>query len=93
MARWVKVPGIVLAGGQPEPNVQIWVFAPGTTNEIPIYEDHGFTQLTQPILSDESGCFWFFIDQESYPSIRLFFEKTGVDFTAINELYDGITLP
>ncbi|MEM1667175.1 MAG: hypothetical protein QXM53_00770 [Thermofilaceae archaeon] len=93
MARWVKVPGIVLAGGQPEANVNIWVFQPGTTTEIPVYEDQGITQLTQPIKSDEAGGFWFFVDQERYPVIRLYFEKTGIDFTSTNELYDGITLP
>lgn len=93
MPRWVKVPGIVLSGGQPEPNTKIWVFQPGTTNQIPIYEDAGQTPITQPLLSDEAGCFSFFVNQEAYPAIRLYFEKTGVDFSSINEIYDGLTLP
>ncbi|MEM2047247.1 MAG: hypothetical protein QXZ06_05155 [Candidatus Jordarchaeales archaeon] len=93
MARWIKVPGVVLSGGLPEANVSIYVYEPGTTTEIPVYSDEGYTEIEQPILSDEAGAFFFFVDQETYPSIRVYFEKTGLDFTSMNELYDGITLP
>lgn len=93
MARWVKVPGIVLVGGLPEANVSVSVFSPGTTTKIPIYEDQGLTAKDNPFLTDETGAFFFFINADSYPKIRLYFEKTGVDFTSMNLLYDGITLP
>lgn len=93
MARWVKVPGVVLVNGLPEPHVNIYVFAPGTQDEIPIYSDEGVTPIQQPLKSQEDGTFQFFVDQETYPKIRLYFEKVGVDFTGTNLIYDGITLP
>lgn len=93
MARWVKVPGLVLSAGLPEPNTKIFVYEPGTTQEIPIYSDEGQHQLTQPLISDEAGGFFFFVDAETYPRIRLYFEKPGVDFSSMNLLYDGVTLP
>lgn len=93
MATWVKVPGIVSSGGQPEPNAEIFCYEPGTTQEIPIYSDEGNTQITQPLHSGEAGEFQFYVDKEAHPKIRLYFRKTGVDFTAVNIIYDGITLP
>lgn len=93
MARWVKVPGTVLVNGIPEPNVDIYVFQPGTTIQIPIYSDEGVSRITQPLKSQEGGTFQFFVDQEVYPKIRIYFEKPGVDFTETNLIYDGITLP
>jgi len=41
MATWKKWTSTVLVNGQPEPNVEVHVYEPGTTNEITIYEDEG----------------------------------------------------
>jgi len=82
-----------LVNGQPEPNVKVYVYEPGTTNEIPIYEDEGVTQITQPILTDSQGRYAFFVDVDAYPEIRLYLEKDGVDFSEVNEDLDGVPVP
>jgi len=83
----------VLVNGQPEPNVKVYVYEPGTTNEIPIYEDEGVTPITQPILTDSQGRYAFFVDIASYPEIRIYLEKDGVDFSEVNEDLDGVPVP
>jgi len=82
-----------LVNGQPEPNVKVFVYEPGTTNEIPIYEDEGVTPITQPILTDSQGRYAFFVDVDTYPEIRLYLEKDGVDFSEANEDLDGVPVP
>jgi len=82
-----------LVNGQPEPNVKVYVYEPGTTNEIPIYEDEGVIQITQPILTDSQGRYAFFVDVDAYPEIRLYLEKDGVDFSEVNEDLDGVPVP
>lgn len=93
MASWVKFPGVVLSGGLPEPNTSVYVYEPSTEDMVTIYEDEGITQIDQPIMTSEAGTFFFFIDKETYPKIRLYFEKTGVDFSEMNEILDGISVP
>lgn len=93
MPTWVKFPGVVLSGGVPEPNTSVYVYEPGTEEEATIYEDEGVTEIEQPILTSEAGGFAFYIDKETYPKIRLYFRKTGVDFSEMNELFDGISVP
>jgi len=93
MATWRKWTSTVLVNGQPEPNVKVCVYEPGTTNEIPIYEDEGVTQITQPILTDSQGRYAFFVDVDAYPEIRLYLEKDGVDFSEANEDLDGVPVP
>ena len=93
MALYRKWTSTVLVNGQPEPNVRIFVFSPGTTDQIPIYEDEGVTQITQPILTDSQGRYAFFVDVETYPEIRLYLEKDGVDFSEVNEDLDGVPVP
>ena len=82
-----------MVNGQPEPNVKVYVYEPGTTNEIPIYEDEGVTPITQPILTDSQGRYAFFVDVDAYPEIRLYLEKDGVDFSEANEDLDGVPVP
>ena len=82
-----------MVNGQPEPNVKVYVYEPGTTNEIPIYEDEGITPITQPILTDAHGRYAFFLNVDSYPEIRLYLEKEGVDFSETNEDLDGVPVP
>jgi len=93
MATWKKWTSTVLVNGQPEPNVKVYVYEPGTTNEIPIYEDEGVTQITQPILTDSQGRYAFFVDVASHPEIRIYLEKEGVDFSEVNEDLDGVPVP
>jgi len=93
MAVYRKWTSTVLVNGQPEPNVKVYVHEPGTTNEIPIYEDEGVTQITQPILTDSQGRYAFFVDVDAYPEIRLYLEKDGVDFSEANEDLDGVPVP
>jgi len=83
----------VLVNGQPEPNVEVHVYEPGTTNEITVYEDEGVTPITQPILTDSQGRYAFFVDVDTYPEIRLYLEKDGVDFSEANEDLDGVPVP
>jgi len=83
----------VLVNGQPEPNVEVHVYEPGTTNEITVYEDEGVTPITQPILTDSQGRYAFFVDVDAYPEIRLYLEKDGVDFSEANEDLDGVPVP
>jgi len=92
MARWAKYIGLVLVDGRPEPNTKIYVYRPGTTTEIPVYEDRGETKISQPLLSDSAGLFSFFVDAGAYPSIKLYFEKDGVDFTYTNSRHEEVTL-
>jgi len=92
MARWAKYIGLVLVEGRPEPNTKVFVYQPGTTTEIPVYEDRGQTQITQPLLSDSAGLFAFFVDADAYPSIKLHFEKDGIDFTHANSRHEEVTL-
>jgi len=68
MATFKKWTSTVLVNGQPEPNVKVYVFSPGTTDQIPIYEDEGVTPITQPILTDSQGRYAFFVDVDTYPS-------------------------
>jgi len=93
MATYKKWTSTVLVNGQPEPNVKVYVYEPGTTNEIPIYEDEGVTPITQPILTDSQGRYAFFVDVDTYPEIRLYLEKDGVDFSEVNEDLDGVPVP
>jgi len=93
MATWKKWTSTVLVNGQPEPNVEVHVYEPGTTNEITVYEDEGVTPITQPILTDSQGRYAFFVDVDTYPEIRLFLEKDGVDFSEANEDLDGVPVP
>jgi len=93
MATWKKWTSTVLVNGQPEPNVRIFVFSPGSTDQIPIYEDEGITPITQPILTDSQGRYAFFVDVDAYPEIRLYLEKDGVDFSEANEDLDGVPVP
>jgi len=82
-----------LVNGSPEANVAVYVFSPGTTDQIPIYEDEGVTPITQPILTDSQGRYAFFVDVDTYPEIRLYLEKDGVDFSEANEDLDGVPVP
>ena len=82
-----------MVNGQPEPNVKVYVFSPGSTDQIPIYEDEGVTPITQPILTDSQGRYAFFVDVDTYPEIRLYLEKDGVDFSEANEDLDGVPVP
>ena len=82
-----------MVNGSPEANVAVYVFSPGTTNQIPIYEDEGVTPITQPILTDSQGRYAFFVDVDAYPEIRLYLEKDGVDFSEVNEDLDGVPVP
>jgi len=93
MATWKKWTSTVLVNGQPEPNVEVHVYEPGTTNEITVYEDEGVTPITQPILTDSQGRYAFFVDVDTYPEIRLYLEKDGVDFSEANEDLDGVPVP
>jgi len=93
MATWKKWTSTVLVNGQPEPNVEVYVYEPGTTNEITVYEDEGVTPITQPILTDSQGRYAFFVDVDTYPEIRLYLEKDGVDFSEANEDLDGVPVP
>jgi len=93
MATWRKWTSTVLVNGQPEPNVKIYVYEPGSTNEITVYEDEGVTPITQPILTDSQGRYAFFVDVDTYPEIRLYLEKDGVDFSEVNEDLDGVPVP
>jgi len=93
MATWKKWTSTVLVNGQPEPNVEVHVYEPGTTNEITVYEDEGITPITQPILTDSQGRYAFFVDVDTYPEIRLYLEKDGVDFSEANEDLDGVPVP
>jgi len=92
MPRWYKYIGVVLVDGRPEPNVDIYVYEPGTTNQITVYEDRGNTEIEQPLRSDSAGLFSFFVDAETYPSIKLYFEKAGVDFTLTNSHHEEVVL-
>jgi len=93
MATWKKWTSTVLVNGQPEPNVEVHVYEPGTTNEITVYEDEGVTPITQPILTDSQGRYAFFVDVASHPEIRIYLEKDGVDFSEANEDLDGVPVP
>jgi len=93
MATWKKWTSTVLVNGHPEPNVEVHVYEPGTTNEITVYEDEGVTPITQPILTDSQGRYAFFVDVDTYPEIRLYLEKDGVDFSEANEDLDGVPVP
>jgi len=93
MATFKKWTSTVLVNGQPEPNVEVHVYEPGTTNEITVYEDEGVTPITQPILTDSQGRYAFFVDVDTYPEIRLYLEKDGVDFSEANEDLDGVPVP
>jgi len=93
MATFKKWTSTVLVNGQPEPNVEVHVYEPGTTNEITVYEDEGVTPITQPILTDSQGRYAFFVDVDTYPEIRLYLEKDGVDFSEVNEDLDGVPVP
>jgi len=93
MAVWKKWTSTVLVNGQPEPNVEVYVYEPGTTNEITVYEDEGVTPITQPILTDSQGRYAFFVDVASHPEIRIYLEKEGVDFSEVNEDLDGVPVP
>jgi len=93
MATFKKWTSTVLVNGQPEPNVRVFVFSPGSTDQIPIYEDEGVTPITQPILTDSQGRYAFFVDVDTYPEIRLYLEKDGVDFSEANEDLDGVPVP
>jgi len=93
MAVWKKWTSTVLVNGQPEPNVEVHVYEPGTTDEITVYEDEGVTPITQPILTDSQGRYAFFVDVASYPEIRIYLEKDGVDFSEVNEDLDGVPVP
>jgi len=73
--------------------VEVHVYEPGTTNEITVYEDEGVTPITQPILTDSQGRYAFFVDVDTYPEIRLYLEKDGVDFSEANEDLDGVPVP
>jgi len=90
---WKKWTSTVLVNGQPEPNVEVHVYEPGTMNEITVYEDEGVTPITQPILTDSQGRYAFFVDVDTYPEIRLYLEKDGVDFSEANEDLDGVPVP
>jgi len=93
MALYRKWTSTILVNGQPEPNVKVYVFSPGSTDQIPIYEDEGVTPITQPILTDSQGRYAFFVDVDTYPEIRLYLEKDGVDFSEANEDLDGVPVP
>jgi len=93
MATYKKWTSTVLVNGSPEANVAVYVFSPGTTDQIPIYEDEGVTPITQPILTDSQGRYAFFVDVDTYPEIRLYLEKDGVDFSEANEDLDGVPVP
>jgi len=93
MAVYKKWTSTVLVNGQPEPNVEVHVYEPGTTNEITVYEDEGVTPITQPILTDSQGRYAFFVDVASHPEIRIYLEKEGVDFSEVNEDLDGVPVP
>lgn len=89
---WFKYVGSVSAGGEPVPNVRVFVYKPGTTTRIPIFQDKGFTPFTQPLLTNPGGYFYFYVNVAEHPEIRLFFEKDGYDFSHANAVADGITL-
>jgi len=93
MALYRKWTSTILVNGQPEPNVKVYVFSPGSTDQIPIYEDEGITPIAQPILTDSQGRYAFFVDVDTYPEIRLYLEKDGVDFSEANEDLDGVPVP
>ncbi len=95
MALYRKATGTVRADGRIIPNTNVWIYETGTTDEIPVFNNeagHG-SPLDQPIASNSAGRFSFFLDTIHYPTFRLFFEKSGIDFDQINEDLDGITLP
>jgi hypothetical protein len=91
-ARWYKYIGLTMVDGRPEPLVKVYVYEPGTQNEITVYEDRGYTEITQPILTDAAGMFSFFVDADAHPSIKLYFEKEGVDFTNTNSHHEEIVI-
>ncbi|RLC84936.1 MAG: hypothetical protein DRJ03_12970, partial [Chloroflexi bacterium] len=93
MALWRKVTGTVLVDGKPEPNVKVYFYEKGTTNPIPVYSDEGSTSADNPQLTDASGRYAVYLDVETYPVIRIYLEKDGVDFTEANADLDGVPVP
>jgi len=93
MALWRKVTGTVLVDGKPEPNVKVHFYEKGTTNPIPVYSDEGSTPADNPQLTDASGRYAVYVDAATYPVIRIFLEKDGIDFTETNADLDGVTVP